>query len=494
MSIGETLASARRRAGLTIAEVSQRTRVRERLIEGIERDDFADCGGDFYARGHIRSIGRAIGIDPEPLVEEYDRYWRQPDAITEVQRLVAESRAGLPAQDEAPLAEPHATLAAAGEGPLTEPYAALPREDEAPLAERYLAPSAEDETALAEPHTTLPAQDEAPLTERYAAPPAEDETALAEPYTVLPAEGETAVAEPSTALPAEAAAALAEPYPPLPAEDEAALAEPDAALPGGYERPLTERYAPPARPAGSPWQPRSLPPRPIIPPRRPRRNWPLVLAAAAVVVLGIIGYALLSGPGSGGHVASPPSRHASPHQAAVQGSARPSRHSGSPSPTPTPARRTSPAASPARVLSATSAAAFGPGGNGGDNPDLAHLAVDGSRASAWHTDWYTSAGFGNLYPGTGLLLNMGHPVTISKVQVVLGGGTGGQFQLRAGPQPSLGSLRPVATAGSAVGVVTLRLHPAAHGKYLLIWFTRLPADQAGSFQASVHDVTVTGRP
>src|SRR5690606_4706009 len=30
------------------------------------------CGGNFYARGHIRSIARVIGIDPEPLVAEFD--------------------------------------------------------------------------------------------------------------------------------------------------------------------------------------------------------------------------------------------------------------------------------------------------------------------------------------------------------------------------------------------------------------------------------------
>ncbi|HEX9539668.1 MAG TPA: helix-turn-helix transcriptional regulator [Streptosporangiaceae bacterium] len=72
MSIGEGLAAARRQAGLTITQVSQRTRIRETIIRGMERDDFSACGGDFYARGHIRAIARAAGADPEPLVWEYD--------------------------------------------------------------------------------------------------------------------------------------------------------------------------------------------------------------------------------------------------------------------------------------------------------------------------------------------------------------------------------------------------------------------------------------
>ena len=72
MSIGESLAGARRQAGLTITQVSQETRIRESIIRDIEQGDFATCGGDFYARGHIRSIAGVVGTDPVPLISEYD--------------------------------------------------------------------------------------------------------------------------------------------------------------------------------------------------------------------------------------------------------------------------------------------------------------------------------------------------------------------------------------------------------------------------------------
>ena len=78
MSIGEGLAEARRQAGLTITQVSQRTRLRETIIRGIERDDYSACGGDFYARGHIRSIADVVGADPGPLIWEYDATQRPP--------------------------------------------------------------------------------------------------------------------------------------------------------------------------------------------------------------------------------------------------------------------------------------------------------------------------------------------------------------------------------------------------------------------------------
>ena len=81
MSIGDALVQARSQAGLTITQVSQRTCIRETIVRGIEHDDFSACGGDFYARGHIRSIARVVGADSEPLIHEYDTTHGAPQAI-----------------------------------------------------------------------------------------------------------------------------------------------------------------------------------------------------------------------------------------------------------------------------------------------------------------------------------------------------------------------------------------------------------------------------
>ena len=82
LSIGDALAEGRRRAGLTVTQVSQRTCIRETIIRGIERGDFSGCGGDFYARGHIRSIAGAVGVNPNPLIDEYDATMGAPQAIS----------------------------------------------------------------------------------------------------------------------------------------------------------------------------------------------------------------------------------------------------------------------------------------------------------------------------------------------------------------------------------------------------------------------------
>jgi cytoskeletal protein RodZ len=81
VSIGDTLAEARRQAGLTITQVSQQTRIRESIIRSIEQGDFSPCGGDFYARGHIRSIANVVGVDPAPLIREYDEEHGPPGSM-----------------------------------------------------------------------------------------------------------------------------------------------------------------------------------------------------------------------------------------------------------------------------------------------------------------------------------------------------------------------------------------------------------------------------
>jgi cytoskeletal protein RodZ len=71
VSIGQALSAARTERGMTIRDISEVTRVRQTVIRAIENDDFSLCGGDFYARGHIRTIAQVIGIDPAPLLAEF---------------------------------------------------------------------------------------------------------------------------------------------------------------------------------------------------------------------------------------------------------------------------------------------------------------------------------------------------------------------------------------------------------------------------------------
>jgi hypothetical protein len=147
-------------------------------------------------------------------------------------------------------------------------------------------------------------------------------------------------------------------------------------------------------------------------------------------------------------------------------------------------------------MSPVSATAFSArGGMGqGDDPQDARLAIDGQRGSAWHTDWYTTPQFGNLYAGTGLMVDMGRPVSISAVRVTLGAAAGAQFSIHVGNQPVLADMPRVARSDGPGGVVKMTLARPVTGRYLLVWFTRLPPDPAGNYQAAIYGIGVKGQP
>jgi cytoskeletal protein RodZ len=316
MTIGETLAKARRDAGLTVTQVSERTRIRQTIIQAIERDDYTPSGGDFYARGNIRDIARVVGTDAVPLIAEYDATVREPDEITAAEAL--------------------------------EP--------------------------------TMPV--------------------------------------------------------------------------------------------------RAVEPR--------RTNWTAILAVVLLAAFGFLGYRLASSPSH--QTAAPaaearPARHTTAHT-------RPDGHAAA---RPRPTATHSPPVPPPTTLTPVSVVAFGPGGPAqGDNPQLASLATAGNPANSWNTDWYASPNFGNLQAGTGLLLDMGKPVTITSAQITLGSTPGADLQLRTGNQPALADLKTVATATNAGGVTQLRPAASAPARYLLIWFTQLPPNSSGSYQAFVSGISLKG--
>jgi len=326
MSIGETLAQARRRAGLSVAQVSEQTRIRPLIIRSIEAGEYSLRGGEFSAREDIRSIAEVVGADPGPLLEMYDRVRRAPGPV--------------------PLASPDA--------PLRPPRPTWHRQPAFMLAFGVVAI-----------------------------------------MLTISSVGYRLMQEPQ---PGPGAAAVA-------ADNHASLLH------------ITAGYA--GQPDGAP----------------------------------------APGPAPGPAPARPPGQEQT--------------------------------VSRAHSMAPVGAVAFGPGGRGdGDDPQGAWLAIDGHRRTAWHTDSYMTAGFWTQHPGTGLLLDMGHPVNITAIRVTLGAAAGASFQIRIGDQPKLADLRAAASSAGPGGIVRMTMARPATGRYVLVWFTRLPTGPGGTFQADVHGIGV----
>jgi len=215
-----------------------------------------------------------------------------------------------------------------------------------------------------------------------------------------------------------------------------------------------------------------------------------------VVALAVLGYAAFKFTGQvTGHAATLTARHATGQRTAA-------RHSAAPAATPahqaaTTATTTSPTATAApaeQAIVPVSAVAFGPDGTAdGDNPQIAARVLT-DPALGWVTQWYASPNFGDLKQGTGLLLDMGRTVTVASVKLTLGSPPGTELELRLGATPDFSALSLVTTRTATRDTLTLPLTAPARARYVLVWFTRLPPDGAGTYQVTVHHVTVQGQP
>ena len=73
MSAGQMLNAARESRGMSLEDLAQSTKLRASILAAMEADDFSHCGGTVYARGQLRAIAPVLGLDPDDLVEAFDR-------------------------------------------------------------------------------------------------------------------------------------------------------------------------------------------------------------------------------------------------------------------------------------------------------------------------------------------------------------------------------------------------------------------------------------
>ena len=455
MSVGEALAEARSRAGLSVDELSERTRIRTAVIRCIEHDDYDACGGDVFVRGYVRALAGAVGIDARPLISEFNKARVESSGeahVTHVARI----------SNQVPPADPGATAA--------DPPAAWAPDPGLTVADLPVM-AADLPGATAGPVGTLP--------------PADPDATVAD----LPVVGD----DPAPTV---------DDLPVIPAEPAPPLRRPR--VPG-----------PPARWVPGDWVAESPGPRGNR--ARPRSRHPVArvaVPAALVVAAAGVGAGLAAtsqsappaksatafsqhtshaaaSPGGGGNTANKSAAEASSPASASPTSPAPANAASQP-----PANNSPATPAPVTSLHIASAEAFGPAGLAdGDNPQAAQHAISHGSTSPWLSQWYATADFGNLKQGTGLLIDMGRQVTVTSMRIDLAGYRGANLQVRVGDAASSPSgMRIAARAHDAGGTVRLRFSVPEHVRYLLIWFTQLPPNGAGQYQAAVYHVVVNGRP
>ena len=71
--IGAALAQARARAGLELAEVEERTKVRAKYLRALEEERWEELPSTAYAKGFLRTYANVLELDAELLVDEFRR-------------------------------------------------------------------------------------------------------------------------------------------------------------------------------------------------------------------------------------------------------------------------------------------------------------------------------------------------------------------------------------------------------------------------------------
>ena len=101
MSLGTTIKEARKRVGMSIEKLAERTSIRTALLRDFEMDDFSKCGGDTYAKGHVRNIANALSVEPALFLDLYQT--EQTKAERPMYDLLLESKVTPPTNQKSRL-------------------------------------------------------------------------------------------------------------------------------------------------------------------------------------------------------------------------------------------------------------------------------------------------------------------------------------------------------------------------------------------------------
>jgi hypothetical protein len=150
-------------------------------------------------------------------------------------------------------------------------------------------------------------------------------------------------------------------------------------------------------------------------------------------------------------------------------------------------------------LSAQGFDAYNLADTGDENSQAASLAIDGNAATDWTSQYYFSPVFGGLKPGSGLMLDMGKPVRLSSVEIQFGPEAGADVRIEIGntnarDPATVSALTTVAHANDVGGTHTFTAHGTAVGRYVLVWFTKLPPMPGGSgkYMAEIFNIVLRG--
>ena len=97
MSLGALITKSRTAARLSIEDLSSLTNIPTSLLREMENDNFKKCGGETYARGHLRNIAAKLEVDERAFLDLFEVEVAAPDKP--IRELLNENNVTMPYQE-----------------------------------------------------------------------------------------------------------------------------------------------------------------------------------------------------------------------------------------------------------------------------------------------------------------------------------------------------------------------------------------------------------
>jgi hypothetical protein len=91
-TFGTRLRLQREEQQIPLATIAEQTKIKLSLLEGLERDDVSRWPTGIFRRSYFRAYARAIGLEPDRMLNEFQALYPDPDAEGDIAQAVAQVR------------------------------------------------------------------------------------------------------------------------------------------------------------------------------------------------------------------------------------------------------------------------------------------------------------------------------------------------------------------------------------------------------------------
>ena len=91
-TLGTRLRLQREEQQISLAAISEQTKIKLSLLEGLERDDLSRWPTGIFRRSYFRAYARAIGLEADRMLDEFQARYPDPEGPENITRVIADTR------------------------------------------------------------------------------------------------------------------------------------------------------------------------------------------------------------------------------------------------------------------------------------------------------------------------------------------------------------------------------------------------------------------